>query len=100
MIDDRTQHKNLPLPNDKNLLSDDVERLRAALTAIDSALHTASQELSQALTTATEERTRAINAALQQVNNAINSLQTAVNSQLEQTAAMQRKTHTLALAGL
>jgi hypothetical protein len=34
-IDDRTQNRNYQLPNPANLLSEDVQRLRAALVAID-----------------------------------------------------------------
>lgn len=35
MTDDRTTHVDLPLPHVDNLLSEDVERLRAAITGID-----------------------------------------------------------------
>ena len=35
VIDDRTPHLNLPLPNASNFLSEDVPRLREAITAID-----------------------------------------------------------------
>ena len=37
-IDDRTPNLNLPLPNSQNLLSEDVERLRSALSAVDTAV--------------------------------------------------------------
>lgn len=38
MIDDRTAHLNLPLPNAANALIDDVERIRTTLTEIDAQL--------------------------------------------------------------
>ncbi|QNJ57342.1 hypothetical protein Dolphis_35 [Pseudomonas phage Dolphis] len=38
MIDDRTEHLDLPLPHVDNDLSFDVERIRAALVAIDAAI--------------------------------------------------------------
>lgn len=38
-IDNRTAHFNLPLPNVDNALTDDVQRLRDAITGIDSQLH-------------------------------------------------------------
>lgn len=39
MIDNRTTHLNLPLPAGANFLSEDVERLRASLVALDAAVH-------------------------------------------------------------
>lgn len=39
MIDDRTAHLNLPLPNQGNDLADDVARLRIALTSVDGAIN-------------------------------------------------------------
>lgn len=39
MIDDRTTHLNLPLPNQDNTLIEDVPRLRDAFTALDTAVN-------------------------------------------------------------
>ena len=44
MIDERTPHRQLPLPHPDNRLSADVPRLRAALTGIDTALHQLQQQ--------------------------------------------------------
>jgi len=38
ITDDRTPHLNLPLPYADNMLEDDSDRLRTALTAIDTAV--------------------------------------------------------------
>ena len=38
MIDDRTENLDLPLPHQDNHLAFDVERIRAALIAIDAAI--------------------------------------------------------------
>lgn len=38
MIDERTTHLNLPLPHAENLLEDDVQRIRQALTGLDAAV--------------------------------------------------------------
>lgn len=44
MIDDRTPNLNLPLPNEDNNTLDDIDRLRTAITALDTAV--AARELS------------------------------------------------------
>lgn len=41
MIDDKTPNLQLPLPHEDNLLEDDVNRLRAALTLVDTEVKTA-----------------------------------------------------------
>ncbi|WP_072281634.1 hypothetical protein [Rappaport israeli] len=82
MIDERTPHNNLPLPNQQNLLSEDVERIRTAIGGIDEALHSAQQTLTDALTEAAQEREQ----ALETFSDTI--------------AKKQRKTYILALAGL
>lgn len=43
MIDDQTQHLSLPLPHEDNLLEEDVARLRAALSEIDTRVHQLNQ---------------------------------------------------------
>jgi hypothetical protein len=45
IINDRTPHYNLALPNQSNVLKDDVARLREALTSVDSALNAQDQTL-------------------------------------------------------
>lgn len=45
IINDRTTHYNLALPNQNNVLRDDVARLREALTSVDSALNAQDQTL-------------------------------------------------------
>jgi hypothetical protein len=45
IINDRTTHYNLALPNQNNVLQDDVARLREALTSVDAALNAQDQAL-------------------------------------------------------
>lgn len=52
MPDDTTAHLNLALPHPDNLLSQDVVRLRSALTGVDAAFATQDAEVAQALATA------------------------------------------------
>lgn len=49
MVDERTSHFNLPLPHSDNLLSEDVERIRQAMSEIDAALHHAQAQLASAI---------------------------------------------------
>lgn len=45
IIDDRTPHLNLPLPNVNNLLEDDVARLRTALGQVDTVVQQAADDI-------------------------------------------------------
>jgi hypothetical protein len=45
IINDRTTHYNLALPNQNNTLKDDAARLREALTSVDSTLHAQAQAM-------------------------------------------------------
>lgn len=54
MIDNKTPHLSLPLPHADNLLTEDVSRLRAALTELDAHAGQADADLAGALTAATE----------------------------------------------
>lgn len=60
MIDDKTLNLQLPLPNALNSISDDVGRLRDALTALDSAVYA--------------------RATVQALNDAVNALTTIINT--------------------
>lgn len=66
MIDDRTPHLNLPLPNVNNLMkSDDVPRLRAAIASLDQAVHDRATAA---------DVTAAINALVNGAGSALNTL--------------------------
>lgn len=49
MADDSTAHLGLPLPHPDNLLSEDVQRLRAALSGVDAAFAQQTAAVDQAL---------------------------------------------------
>lgn len=77
VIDNRTQVHNLPLPHPDNKLEDDVQRLRDALTAIDSLL----QSIEQRLSTKSEAATvSAISANLNQTINGLTERMVQVES--------------------
>lgn len=48
MIDDRTEHYDLPQPSASNTLAEDVGRLRSALVGVDSALYAVERQTGEA----------------------------------------------------
>jgi hypothetical protein len=78
MPNDQTAHYKFPLPHAEHLLSEDVDRLRESLTAVDRAIYEAAQEAEQAL----EDETAARSAEKEEID------------------AQLKKLRTLALAGL
>ena len=78
MPNDQTAHSKFPLPHAEHLLSEDVDRLRESLTAVDRAIYEAAQEAEQAL----EDETAARSAEKEEID------------------AQLKKLRTLALAGL
>lgn len=62
IIDDRTPHLNLPLPNVNNLLEDDVARLRTALGQVDTVVQQAGDDVDklEERATAVEGRAKAL----------------------------------------
>ena len=108
MIDDKTQHHQLPLPHADNLLSEDLPRLRDALTQIDAALHNESRARGEAiaseqqaregaLTAEVQERTEAINAEAEARTQAIQAVQRNMQTHV---ADEMKKLKTLIYAGL
>lgn len=49
MIDDRTEHLNLPLPHPDNLLKNDVVRIKESFIALDSTIHAQEQSTEDSL---------------------------------------------------
>ncbi|MGP5360525.1 hypothetical protein ACTXL1_06930 [Psychrobacter celer] len=89
MIDDRTPNFNLPLPNSQNLLTDDVARISAGITAIDAELH--------AQTVAASDLSNAVSNQLEQ---AATDTAEAIGNANQQTTDALNKIKILALAGL
>lgn len=76
MIDDRTQHLNLPLPSADNYIHDDVARLRDALVSIDAAINSKAAMAD-------------IQSALANINNLLSSSDPNLDSVLEIVAAIK-----------
>lgn len=89
MPNDQTAHYKFPLPHAEHLLSEDVDRLRESLAAVDRAIYEAAQEADKATTAETTARENAITAEAQ-----------ARAAEKEKTDAQLKKLRTLALAGL
>lgn len=82
MIDEKTLNLSLPLPNAENLLSEDVARLRQALTLIDATLAQINSNTDQTLRQARED------------------IAETLTQQTENNARELKKIRILALAGM
>lgn len=89
MPNDQTAHYKFPLPHAEHLLSEDVDRLRESLTAVDRAIYEAAQEANNALAAEATAREAAITAEA-----------TARGKEKAATDAAIEDTLVLALAGL
>jgi hypothetical protein len=85
MPDDTTAHLGLPLPHPDNLLSEDVGRLRDALSAIDGAFDAQSQTLNQSLA----DTTSAVNQSLADTTHTLNQALVTTTTTLNTAVAQQ-----------
>jgi hypothetical protein len=82
MIDDRTGHLNLPLPHPDNLLKNDVNRIREAVTGLDSAIQNQDSSVSAAITQAKSDVDMAMGDSVDLITDALDEQRKDVNGQL------------------
>ena len=84
MIDDRTPYLDLPLPHPDNLLSEDVGRLRQAVTTLDAGF----QEQAATVAASLEQAQNSVNTELTET---LSSIQTALSDQQSYVTGQLRK---------
>lgn len=90
MPDDTTAHLGLPLPHPSHLLSEDVQRLRDALTGVDAAYQSQHQDVQQQLAATIGEVNTSLTTTTNQVNVSLDATTADMARQLRRVRIMNQ----------